>query len=156
MGGSVGNSSQRGERAESDQLKRSRNVSGGCPPCPIKVLSRPPRAPWEDAPAGSLKPGQHDDGDRKGEVQGSAGEGRHGICEMPGSLSRRPDGGPPMEGDLRQKPQIPQIARHGGTSWRDVPWQWLPARNHPPARYILHKDGMELSHPHSGALPGTD
>ena len=27
-----------------------------------------------------------------------------------------------------------------------MPWQWSPARNHPPPRHILHKDGMELSH----------
>ena len=32
-------------------------------------------------------------------------------------------------------------------------WQWLPARNHPPPRHILHKDGMELSHSQSGAPP---
>ena len=36
-----------------------------------------------------------------------------------------------------------------------VPWQWLSAGNHPPPRHILHKDGMELSHPQSGAPPGT-
>ena len=29
-----------------------RSVRGTCAPCPIKVLARPPRAPWEEAPAG--------------------------------------------------------------------------------------------------------
>ena len=32
---------------------------------------------------------------------------------------------------------------------------WLPAKKHPPPRYILHKDGMELSHPQPGVPPGT-
>ena len=35
-------------------------------------------------------------------------------------------------------------------------WQRLPARNHPPPRHILNKDGMELSHSQSGAPSGTD
>ena len=42
-----------------------------------------------------------------------------------------------------------------GTCWWDVSWQWLPAGNHPPPRHILLKDRMELSHPQSGAPPGT-
>ena len=80
------------------------------------------------------------------------GEGRHGICRVPGGLARRHNGGSPVEGDLRQEPGV---AWCGGTYWWDVSWQWLPARNHPPPRHILHKDGMELSHPQSGARPGT-
>ena len=28
-------------------------------------------------------------------------------------------------------------------------WQWLPARDHPPPRHILHKDGMDHSHSQS-------
>ena len=88
-----------------------------------------------------------------GKVQGSAGEGHHGICGMPGGSARRHDGGPPVEGSLRQEPGV---AWRGGTCWWGVSWQWLPARNHPPPRHILHKDGMELSHSQSGASPGTD
>ena len=29
-----------------------RSVRGCCAPCPIKSLARPPRTPWEEAPAG--------------------------------------------------------------------------------------------------------
>ena len=36
-------------------------------------------------------------------LQGSAGEGRYGICEIPGGLVRGHDAGPPVEGDLRQE-----------------------------------------------------
>ena len=36
-------------------------------------------------------------------VQGSAGEGCHGICGMPGGLSRRHDGEAPVERDLGQE-----------------------------------------------------
>ena len=43
----------------------------------------------------------------------------------------------------------------GGICWWDVSWQWLPAKNHPSPRHILHKDGMELSHSQSGTPPGT-
>ena len=42
-----------------------------------------------------------------GKIQRSAGEGRHGICGMPGGLARRHGGGPAVEGNLRQKPGIP-------------------------------------------------
>ena len=41
-----------------------------------------------------------------GKVEGSAGERRHGICGMPGGLARRHDGGPPVEGNLRQEPGV--------------------------------------------------
>ena len=33
-------------------------------------------------------------------------EGRHGICRMPGVFARRHDGGPPVEGNLRQEPGV--------------------------------------------------
>ena len=42
-----------------------------------------------------------------------------------------------------------------GPLWREVTWQWLPAKTHPPPRHILHKDGMERSHSQSGAPPGA-
>ena len=41
-----------------------------------------------------------------GKVQGSAGEGRHGICGVPGGFARVHDGGPPVEGNLRQEPGV--------------------------------------------------
>ena len=41
-----------------------------------------------------------------GKVQGSAGEGRHGICGMPEGLARRHDEGPPVERNLRQEPGV--------------------------------------------------
>ena len=41
-----------------------------------------------------------------GKVQESVGEGRHGVCGMPGGLARRHDGGPPVEGSLRQEPGV--------------------------------------------------
>ena len=68
-------------------------------------------------------------------------------------LARSHDRGPPVEGDLRKEPGV---SRRGGTCWWDVSWQWLPARNPPSPRHILHKDGMELSHSQPGAPPGTD
>ena len=80
------------------------------------------------------------------------GKGRHGICRMPGVFSRKHDGGPPVERNLRQEPGV---AWRYGTCWWDVSWQSLPARNHPPPRHILHNDGMEISHSQSGAPPGT-
>ena len=39
-------------------------------------------------------------------VQGSAREGRQGICGMPGGLARRHDGEPPEEVDLREEPGV--------------------------------------------------
>ena len=68
----------------------------------------------------------------------------HGICGIPGGLTRRHDGRPSVERGLRQEPGT---ALSGDTCWSDVSWQWLPTRNHPPLRYILHKDGMDLSYP---------
>ena len=57
-----------------------------------------------------------------------------------------------MEGNVRQEPGV---AWRDGTCWWDVSWHWLPVRNHPPPRHILHKDGMELSRSQSGAPEGT-
>ena len=116
-------------------------MRGSCTSRPIKALARPQRTPWEEAPARSSNPGKY------GPIKRAMGEGRHGICGMLGGLTRRHDGGP-VEGDLRQEPGV---ASRGGTCWWDVSWQWLPARNHPPPRHILHKDGMKFSHSQSDA-----
>ena len=75
---------------------------------------------WEEAPPISPKLGKHGNEESYGKVQGSAGEGRHGICGMPRVLARRHDGGPPVEGDLRQEPGVVWC---GGTCWWDVSWQ---------------------------------
>ena len=62
-----------------------------------------------------------------------------------------------MEGPLWRETLGRSPGSHDATEtcWWDVSWQWLPAGNHPPPRHILLKDGMELSHPQSGAPPGT-
>ena len=47
-------------------------------------------------------------------------------------------------GTLRQPPSTQGASTrhcHRQPLRRDVSWQWLPARNHPPPRHILHKDG---------------
>ena len=80
-------------------------MRGSCTPCPTKALARTRRAPWE-APARSSNPGKYGNEASYGKVQGSAGEGRHGICGMSGGFARRHDGGPPVEGDLRQDPGV--------------------------------------------------
>ena len=67
-----------------------------------QALARPPRTPWEEASAKSPNPRKYDNEGSYGKVQGSAGEGRHGICGMPGGLAIKHDGGPPVEGNLRQ------------------------------------------------------
>ena len=59
-------------------------MRGSCVPCPIEALACPPREPWEEAPAGSTKPGKHDNEEGYGRVEGSAGKGYHGICEITG------------------------------------------------------------------------
>ena len=59
-----------------------------------QALARPSRAPWEEAPGRSPKRGKYGHKENYGTVQGSAGEGRHGIWGMPGGLARRHDGGP--------------------------------------------------------------
>ena len=106
----------------------------------------------EKSPARFSNPGKCGNEESYDNLYASAGEGSHGICGMPGGLTGRHDGGSPVKGDLRQSPGV---AWRGGTCWWDVSWQWLPARNHPPRRHTLHKDGMEVSHPQSGAPPGT-
>ena len=82
-------------------------MRGSCASCPIKTLARSSRAPWEEALARSPKLEKYGSEASYGKVQGSAGEGRHGICGICGGLARRYDGGPPVEGDLRQEPGVP-------------------------------------------------
>ena len=61
-----------------------------------------------------------------------------------------------MEGPLWRETLGRSLESHDATElWWDVSWQWLPGGNQPPPRHILLKDGMELSHPQSGAPPGT-
>ena len=79
-------------------------MRGSCISRPIKALTRPPRTLWEEAPSRSPNPRKYHNEESYGKVQGSVGEGRHGICGMPGGLARRHDGGPPVEGNLRQEP----------------------------------------------------
>ena len=64
-----------------------------------QALACPPRAPWE-AFTGCLKPEKYGNAESYGEVQGSAGKSRHGICRMPEGFAITHDGGPPVEGDL--------------------------------------------------------
>ena len=33
-------------------------MRGGCTPCPIRALVRPPSAPWDQAPGGPPEPGK--------------------------------------------------------------------------------------------------
>ena len=79
---------------------------GSCTPCPVKALARPACAPWEEAPARSPNPKKCVNEESYGKVQGSGGERRHDICGMPEDLARRHDGGPPVDGDLRQEPGV--------------------------------------------------
>ena len=95
-----------GDGAEPDQPRGRRSVRGSCTSRPIKALARPPRTPWEEAPARSPNLGKCPNEKSFGKVQGSAGDGRHGICGVPGGFVRRHDGGPPVEGNLRQEPGI--------------------------------------------------
>ena len=95
-----------GGRAEPDQPRGRRSVRGSCTSRPIKALARPPRTPWEEAPARSPNLGKCPNEKSFGKVQGSAGEGRHGIYGVPGGFARRHDGGPPVEGNLRQEPGV--------------------------------------------------
>ena len=78
-------------------------MRGSCTSRSIKDLARPPRTPWEEAPARSPNPRKCGDEGSYGKVQGSAGEERQGICGMPGGFARIHDGGPPVQGDLRQE-----------------------------------------------------
>ena len=106
IGGPVGNPVRWGDGAEPDQPRGRRSVRGSCTSRPIKALARPPRTPWEEAPARSPNLGKCPNEKSFGKVQGSAGEGRHGICGVPGGFARRHDGGPPVEGNLRQEPGV--------------------------------------------------
>ena len=81
-------------------------MRGSCTSRLLKARARPPRTPWEKAPGRSPNPRKYDNEKSYGKVQGSAGEGRHGICGMPGDLARRHDGGSPVEGNLRQEPGV--------------------------------------------------
>ena len=81
-------------------------MRGSCTLRPIKALARPPRTPWEEAPARYPNPRKCGDEESYGKVYGSAGEERHDICRMPGAFARRHDGGPPVEGNLRQEPGV--------------------------------------------------
>ena len=81
-------------------------MRGSCTSRPIKALARPPRTPWKEAPARSPNPRKCGDEESYGKVQGSAGEGRHGFCGMPGGFARRHDGGSPVERTLRQEPGV--------------------------------------------------
>ena len=127
-------------------------MRGSGTPCPVKALTRPPRPPWVEDPARSPNPGKCANEESYGKIQENVGKGRHGICGIPWGVARRHDGGPPVEGDLRQEPGV---AGRGGTCWWDVSWQWLQPRNHSPLRHFLRKDGMELSPPQSGGPSGT-
>ena len=59
-------------------------MRGSCTSRPIKALTRPPRTLWEEAPTRSPNPRKYHNEESYGKVQGSVGEGRHGICGMPG------------------------------------------------------------------------
>ena len=75
-------------------------------PVSNQALARPPRAPRGEAPAGSPKLGKYDNEESYGKVQGSAGEGPHDICGMPGDFARRHDGKPRVEGNHEQEPGV--------------------------------------------------
>ena len=81
-------------------------MRGSCTSRSTNVLARYPRTPWEEAPTRSPNPRKYDNEESYGKVQGSAIEERHDICRMPGGLARRHDGGPPVEGNLRQEPEV--------------------------------------------------
>ena len=92
-------------------------MRGGSASSPIQALARPPRAPWEAAPAGPTKPPKQHNGVSNDKAQGGAVEGCQGICGRPGGLVRRHNGDLSVDEDNRQKPRI---ARCGETSWWDV------------------------------------
>ena len=80
---------QRGKRGEDplaaqpdrefELSQTNRGLGGVCvgvvPLPPIKALARPPRSPWEEAPARSPNPRKYDDEESYGKVQRRAGEG---------------------------------------------------------------------------------
>ena len=89
-----------------DQPRGRRSGRGKCSSRPIKALARPPRTPRREAPARSSNPGESANEKSYGEVQESAGEGRHDICGISGGLARRHDGWPLVEGNLKQEPGV--------------------------------------------------
>ena len=91
---------------EIELSQTNQGIGGVCVGVVPRVLARPPRTPWENAPARFPNPGKCANEKSYGKAQGSAGEGRHGICGMPGGFARRHDGGPPVEGNLRQEPGV--------------------------------------------------
>ena len=82
------------------------NVRGSCTSRPIQALARAPRTPSEEIPVRPPNPRKFGSEESYSKVQGSAGEGRHGICRMSGGLAGRHDGGPPVEENLRQEPGV--------------------------------------------------
>ena len=93
MAGFVDNPPKRENGLSQTNEKGPRSVRGGCTPCPTKALVRPPCAPWEEAPTGSLTPGQHDSENSYCKVQGMAGKGRHGVDGISKGLARKHNGG---------------------------------------------------------------
>ena len=89
-------------------------MRGSCASCPIEALAHPPRAPWEKAPAGSLKLGKCDNEESYGKVQGSVEEGRHDFWGMSRGLATRHDREALLEGDLSQEAGV---AWRGETCW---------------------------------------
>ena len=59
-----------------------------------------------EAPARSPKRGKYGNKESYSKVQGGAGGWRHGICGMLGDLAKRHDGGPLVEVDLMQEPEV--------------------------------------------------
>ena len=98
MGGSVG----KGEMRRVRTTEAFEEGVGGFSPFVIKALA----CPREGALAGPPKPGQHDNEEIKGKVQGSAEEGRHDICGIPGGIAKIYDAGNPVEGDLWEERRI--------------------------------------------------
>ena len=107
-----------------------------------------------EAPAGSLKPGQHDNEESHGKDQGSPGKRRHGIWGMPGVLQEDT-----IEGPLKRETLGKSLGSHDAAERVGVMCHGNGCRQEPTrlnAIHILHKDGMELSHPQSSSPPGTD
>ena len=95
---------------EIELRQTNRGVGGVCVGVVPRVQSKLSRVLHAHRPARSPNPRKCCDEESYGKgsgsygkVSGSAGEGRHGICRMPGVFARRHDGGPPVEGNLRQE-----------------------------------------------------
>ena len=112
-------------------------MRGSCTPCPIKALARTPRATRKEAPARSPKLGKYGNEESYGKVQGSAGEGRHGICGMPGGLAKNTMEGPLWRETLGRSLGLHDAAELVGGMCHDNGCRH--ARNHRPPRHILHK-----------------